>query len=127
MNFLARLKANGRQKVDEPKEDPTSLGNIAVEAEFVTKEDLDEALAAQEAQLKIGQILVERGKITESQLKNLIFEQKVRRGEVTDKKEILKFRRSLFKENLCAIKEGYKEASQDARQFALTMTGKIAK
>ena len=127
MNFLPKFKGNSRQKIEEPKDDPTSIGNIALEAEFITQEDLDEALIVQEARLKLGKILVDLGKITQSQLKDLIFEQKVRRGEVTDKKAILQFRRKLFKENLCAIREEYKEAGKEARQFAVAMSGKYAK
>jgi hypothetical protein len=76
------------RKKTTPHEDITSIGNMAVSKRLISKEQLSEALSAQEESFPLGQVLVNRRMITEDQLKDLLLEQKVRRnryssGELT--------------------------------------------
>jgi hypothetical protein len=70
--------------------DETSLGNILVGMEAITREQLKEAIEVQRARVpEIGGILVELGHITQEQLEEALLKQRIMRGkakprEVTD-------------------------------------------
>jgi hypothetical protein len=67
------------QRVYDPFIDPDSFGNIALEKHYITKEDLILALEKQNARLPLGEILVECGKLTDTQKEEILMEQERRR------------------------------------------------
>ena len=63
----------------DPVRDPLSFGNLAMELQFITPDELNEALLKQEQRLPIGEILVQLGKISEYQRDEILLEQRLRR------------------------------------------------
>jgi len=74
-------EGNSGEKYDRAKEDETSLGNILLEKGYVTQVELEEAIKIQKSQSLLGRILVNMGVITEEQLEEVLLEQKIRRKE----------------------------------------------
>lgn len=108
-------------KVDPPESDPSSLGNLAVELGYITQDELKAAVSVQQARLPLGQILVDMGKLTTSQLEELLFEQKVRRGEIRDKAVLAQYERSRLHKKMGAIKDGFKEMRETTRSFSASL------
>ena len=105
-------------------EDPTSLGNLALEKGYVTPEKLQEALKVQEQRLMLGEILLELGFLTREQLDELVMEQKIRRGEIKDKKVIIDFEKKKMKSRLNGIKESFNKAGSSAEDLRNAFTAK---
>jgi hypothetical protein len=72
---LLHKKVNGR----DPYQDPTSIGNLAIQKGYATQEQVTAAIQRQEERLPLGKILVEQGVLTEVQLDELLIEQEVKR------------------------------------------------
>lgn len=100
-----------------PETDPSSIGNLAVELGYITQEELKAAIQAQQQRLPLGKILVDMGKLTEEQLDDLLFEQRVRRGEVKDKVLITQHQRSKLRRKMVQLKNGFREMSSETKQL----------
>jgi hypothetical protein len=74
----------------DPREDPYSIGNLAISKGYATQEQVSEALRKQETRLPLGVIMLEGGMITEAQLENLLNEQEIARRRMSNK-EAIKF------------------------------------
>ena len=70
----------------DPKEDPNSIGNILVELGFCSMEDVMSAakeldrIREETRDLRIGRILVDRGKITDAELEVALAKQEARKN-----------------------------------------------
>lgn len=118
MSLLSRLTPKPEPKKPvSPDSDPNSIGNLAVERGFITKTDLSGAVAVQQRRLPLGEILVEMGKLTKIQLEELLFEQRVRRGEIKDKQAIYRYERRRLEYRLSQVRDGFKEASTDLKNL----------
>lgn len=73
-------------------DDRTSLGDILIDAGWITREQLHEALEVQKSQQQLGRILVTLGYLTEDQLSEALLEQRIRR-EQTTVREVLQFQK----------------------------------
>ena len=71
-----------KRKSMTPYTDPTSIGNLAIEKGYATKEQVDLAVKKQEERQPLGMILVEQGILTEVQLAELLIDQESRRGRL---------------------------------------------
>lgn len=74
-------------------EDDTSIGNILVELGFVTDDQLKEAVEIQRRANPLGKILVEMGAITDEQLDEALMQQRIKRGEASNREQTLFHRR----------------------------------
>lgn len=81
-------KANGKHKF--PGEDPNSIGNLAVELGYMTKD----------------------------QLEDVLFEQRVRRGEITDKDKMIEHQRARQRRKVRQIRDGFRELREDSKRFS---------
>jgi hypothetical protein len=115
--MLGRHKNGG----EDPMADPSSLGNLAVEMGYITHEELKSAVGVQQERLPLGQILMDMGKLTPPQLEELLFEQKVRRGEIRDKAILAQYERSRLRKKVGAIKEGFKEMRETTKSFSTSL------
>lgn len=106
----------------EAERDPYSLGNLALERGYITKDDLEAALKIQKERLQIGQLLVEMKKLTEDQLEELLLEQKILRGEVKDKNVLIQFERRKKKGRLIAMRQKFAEARVEAEGVTASIT-----
>jgi phage terminase Nu1 subunit (DNA packaging protein) len=106
------LKNNGKTLY---KEDSLLLGTMAVERGYVTREDVEEVLAMQQA--KLGTLLVREKKLTQEQLDDLLLEQAIMRGDVTDTETLRKFERQKFRRGIAAVKNTLSEASAQCKSF----------
>jgi len=86
MGMLDLFNGGGGEntKYTEAREDETSLGNILLEKGYVTEEVLEEAIKIQKSQSLLGRILINMGVITEDQLEEVLLEQKIRRKQARD-------------------------------------------
>jgi hypothetical protein len=107
---------------EDAKNDPHSMGNLAIEKGYITEEDLREALKVQKERLKLGDILVEMGKLTFSQRDELLMEQSILRGEVSDKKILLKYETTRKRNRLEQMKQKFSEARGDAKEVTASIT-----
>lgn len=69
----------------DPRQDPLSIGNLAIQKGYATQEQVQSAVKKQEARLPIGEILIEDGVLTSAQLEELLIEQEVLRSHLDDK------------------------------------------
>jgi hypothetical protein len=74
-----KLKA----KSADPYNDPTSIGNLAIEKGYATLEQVAKAIRKQEERQPLGKILVDQGVLTELQLAELLIDQETRRRHLT--------------------------------------------
>jgi len=100
-----------------PEEDPNSIGNLAIELGYITLAELREAVQIQQQRLPLGKILIGMGKLTEDQLKDLLLEQAVRRGEITDREAIRRHQRSKMRHKMSQIKTGFRELRDESQRF----------
>lgn len=110
-------KVNGGSKVN-PEDDASSIGNLAIELGFITKEDLLAAILVQQTRLPLGEILIEMGKLNEDQLSELLFEQRVRRGEVKNEQQILEHQQKRKRRRLKQVQRGFREVREDSQKLA---------
>lgn len=101
-----------------PEEDPSSIGNLAIEKKYITRQDLDDAVKIQNRKAYLGEILLAMGKLTQVQLDELLTDQKIRRGEITDPDEIRLFERSRMKRRLCEFKKVFSDAGENSQVMA---------
>jgi ASC-1-like (ASCH) protein len=99
-----------------PERDPWSIGNLALKRGYITQDDLSEAVRIQKERLPLGEILMEMGKLTKDQLDELLFEQKVLRGEIS-KGDQIKFERKKLKHQLEALTSNFKEVRSQAQEM----------
>lgn len=109
---------DARAETHMPEADPTSIGNLAVELGYITTDELMAAIHTQQQRLPLGRLLVDMGKLTEEELSDLLFEQKVRRGEIKNKDVITQRQRSKVRRQMGQIKTGFREMSSQTRQLA---------
>jgi len=112
---------------EEAMEDPLSIGNLAVTNNIITQEDLTEAVNVQRKRLRIGQILIDMGKLSEPQLEELLLEQKIKRGEIDDSEAIIQFEQSRRRKRLKAMQKSFAEAGTQAKEFTESVLGLTAK
>jgi phage-related protein len=93
---------------------------MAVEKGYITSSDLDAAVRIQQERLPLGRILVDMGKITDDELSDLLFEQKVRRGEIRDVEVITQHERLKMHRKIREVRSGLKEIKEDAKRAAAT-------
>jgi hypothetical protein len=101
-----------------PSADPNSIGNMAVEKGYITSGDLEAAVSIQQERLPLGRILVDMGKLTDDDLNDLLFEQKVRRGEIEDVEIITQHERLKMHRKIREVRSGFKEIKEDAKRAA---------
>lgn len=68
----------------DPRQDPTSIGNLAVAKGYATRDQVAEAAKKQEERLPLGEILVEQGVLTHNQLEELLLDQEIARRHLND-------------------------------------------
>ncbi len=105
-----------------PEDGPDSIGQIAVERQYITREDLAEALCVQRQRMKLGQILVDLGKLTEEQLGDLLLEQRIRRGEKISAAEMHRHERRKLHRRIGAVGDVFKSMGAEARGLANSVT-----
>lgn len=108
MSIFRRL-LNGSKK--DPKTDPTSIGNLAIAKGYATEDQVRQAVEFQETKMPLGEILVERGILTESQLEELLLDQEVMRQRMTDL-EASKFFFSRKREKMQEVTHGLQDVAQ---------------
>jgi hypothetical protein len=106
-----------------PESDPSSIGNLAIELGYITTDELRAAVNVQQQRLPLGRILVEMGKLTEEQLDDLLFEQKVRRGEIKDKEAIMQYQRLKMRRKMVQLKDGFKEMGASTKRLTDSLFG----
>lgn len=106
-----------------PEADPSSIGNLAIELGYITEDELRQAVQVQQQRLPLGRILVEMGKLTEAQLSDLLFEQRVRRGEIRDKAVIVQHRREKMRRTMAQLKAGFKEVGDETKRLTDSLFG----
>ena len=80
------------EMLKQARQDPTSLGNILVKKGYLTKDQLETAVTQQMRETPhLGEVLIRLGFITQQQCEDALFEQKVLRGEISDR-DLLKHR-----------------------------------
>lgn len=80
----------GLYKRKNPYTDPLSIGNLAIQRGYATKEQVLAAVKEQETRLPLGEILIEHGVLTILQLEELLMEQDIRRQGMNEY-EIFKY------------------------------------
>jgi len=115
------LGRNGKKVGHTPEDDPSSIGNLAIELGYITQAELKDAVGVQQQRLPLGQILVDMGKLTAAQLEDLLFEQRVRRGEITDKSLMAQHERSRLRRKVGEIRDGFKEMSAETKKFSRSL------
>lgn len=118
------MKKSPNGQFDSPHNDPWSIGNLALSREYITRADLDAALKVQQQMSKIGTILVDMGKMTQEQLDELLMDQAIHRGDITDLNKIRKFERSKYRRRMDSLRETFSEAGGHSQQFAAVMMAK---
>lgn len=68
-----------REQLD-PRDDPTSIGNLAVSEGYATKDQITSALLEQENLMPLGQILIHNKVIGQDQLDELLHVQQLQRA-----------------------------------------------
>lgn len=109
-----------------PEEDPNSIGNLAVELRFITEETLKKAIRTQKERMRLGEILLDMKVITSDQLAELLFEQRLRRGEAS-REEIRKFERIRQQRGLRSLTTHFQEAAESVRGFTTDLQLMAAK
>jgi len=104
-----------------PREDPSSIGNLAIELGYITRDELDAAVKVQQQRLPLGQILVDMGKLTTVQLEDLLLEQRVRRGEIQDRDVLMAHERSRLRRKMGEIKAGFREMGAETKRFSTSL------
>ncbi len=112
------MSDKSKSATSTPETDPSSIGNLSVEMGYVTLDELQEAVAIQQRRLPLGKILVEMGTLTEDELDDLLFEQRVRRGEIKDKSVITQHQRVKKHRGVAKIKDGLKEMQAETRRIS---------
>lgn len=111
------MRSGMKATVYVPESDPSSIGNLAVELGYITMDELRTAVKMQQQRLPLGRILMEMGKLTEEQLEDLLFEQRVRRGEIKDKDLIRQHQRSKMRHKMTQIKDGFREMRAETKRL----------
>jgi hypothetical protein len=104
------------RKPIHPRDDETSIGNLAVSRGLVTFEQLEDSLKHQEESLPLGQVMIDHMLISSDQLKDLLLEQKIRRNKHKSKTAGLYARRT--RERIKDVSMLLKEAAAVMRAFA---------
>jgi hypothetical protein len=68
------------RKTKDPFTDPDSFGNIAIEKNYLTKEQLQNAVQRQQERLPLGEVLVQMGLLDDLQKDEILIEQRRRRS-----------------------------------------------
>jgi len=89
MNLLRWFKSDSPL---DPFLDPDSFGNIALEKQYITSDDLRDAIQQQEKRLPLGEILVLQGKLTLEQRDDILLEQDRRRATSLEDKATVELR-----------------------------------
>ena len=110
-----------KEIVEKAKVDPNSIGNLAIEMGWCTPADIEEAMNVQRGRPRLGQILVDLGKLTEEQRIDLLIEQRLRKGEKVSSEELRQHERMKFRRRIVGIKEGFREAGTEAKNTATTV------
>ena len=110
---------------DVPVEHPTSIASLALEKGLINDIDLAEALRVQQARLPLGQILLALGKLTQSQLDELLFEQRIRRGERISYEEKRQHERNKIQRSIRGLRDTFLDAGSSARNLALFVRNQI--
>ena len=103
------LKSESKYK--QAQEDETSLGNILLEMELVTEQDLEEAIKIQRSQLMLGGILVRMGVITAAQLEEALLVQRVRRNRARSR-DVIAANSIKQKKLVEEVKQGFVDLNQ---------------
>lgn len=111
----------------EARRDPNSIGNMALAKGWITEEDLREALTVQRERFKLGEILVELGKLSAEQRDELLIEQRLARGEKVTSTELHKFERSKLHNRVKTLKTRFQEVGAEARELAVSVAAVVAK
>jgi len=75
------------KQIVDPRADPTSIGNIAIQRGYATPMQVAYALKKQEERQPLGMLLLlEQGVITEMQLEELLVEQEATRRRLSSRK-----------------------------------------
>ena len=98
-------KVNG---TSDPYQDPTSIGNLAIEKGFATRVQVLNALRKQEVRVPLGEILVEDGVLTHGQLESLLIDQEILRGRF-NRKKAAQFIRDKKREKMREVSEGLRD------------------
>lgn len=106
------------ETIEQAQSDPNSIGNLAIEMGWCTLNDITEALAVQRKRLRLDQILVDLGKLTEEQRDDLWIEQRIRRGKKVSAEELRKHERRKFHRRVSAVTERFREAGAEAKSTA---------
>lgn len=106
----------------KPSENPDSIGNLAIEKGYITTDDLAEALRVQRERMKLGQILVDLGKLSEEQLDCLLLEQRLRKGEKVSHDDLRRHERKKLHRRIGGVTGAFKGMGEDARSLASSVT-----
>ncbi len=104
-------------------EDPTSLGNILVMLGWCTKDQIVAAVKRIEAAYdnKIGRYLITEGIISEPQLEEALFRQRMERGQISRREEMV-YHKGQQRKGLKAVRAGFAEVSKlshDIQELAI--------
>jgi hypothetical protein len=114
MSLLNR-KMNGRTK--NPYQDPTSIGNLAIQKGYATPEQVAFAVQKQEERLPLGKILIEQGVLTEIQLDELLVEQEIKRRKLNSR-QASKLWAALRHSKMREVTKGLREVTTSLASFA---------
>ena len=87
MNLRAFFNGSSRDPHEEAQDDETSFGNILLQKGYITQEELGEAVVIQKSQAKLGEILKEvtEGRLTDDHIEEALMEQKIQRKKASHK------------------------------------------
>jgi len=111
MSLLNRVNGS------DPRQDPTSIGNLAVSKGYSTLSQVVEALDKQEERLPLGELLVEAGALTHAQLEELLLEQEIIRKRLSPKKAA-KLTQQRRREKMREVSAGLKDVASSLTLLA---------
>ena len=87
MNLRALFNSAEEDPHTSAMDDPSSLGNILLRKEYITADELQEAIEVQKSQVRLGEILQEvtGGRLTNEQVEEALMEQKIDRKQASNK------------------------------------------
>ena len=94
----------------DPRQDPMSIGNLAISRGYATQDQISHALKKQEERLPLGEILVENGVLTHGQLEELLLEQEISRNRLSPVKAA-RLVRKRRREKMSEVTQGFKEVT----------------
>lgn len=102
-----------------PETDPNSFGHIACELRYANLEDVNRALAAQEARQPLGDVMVSMGLLTPLQRAEIIFEQRRRHAKTPTAKSCIDLERQSL--GLKHVKSSLEKALAHSQAFNATL------